>query len=197
MGPLTPCDADVTMLSKVALPPVTPTRRISSESLSSGSTVPGDFPWGGSSPSSPAGSIRRKSRGSTHTLTDRTLLYSDLNDSLQNVKDGKEKKKRTMPKPTRKVEGWGKPEILLEDALNGDSGEYCGRALWNSSDEEVEWSKSNPGSLRGTPRAKRADSPDLSALGFARKGMSIGAGADDWGSLLDEEMPEMFIGTAM
>lgn len=196
-GPLTPNDSDlsVPMSVKVQLP-ATPIRRSSSASNSSSSTIPGDFPWGGSAPSSPTGSIRAGKSG--HNSPTRKSFYEDLNTTLQGVAKDKEKKRR-MPKPTRKVEGWGQPEVLLEDAWR-DSLQR--QTLWNSSDEEMEWSKSQPSSSRGgTPDGKgkgrksiRVASPDFGALGFAGMKMKMG-NVGEFGSLLDEQMPE--VGTAI
>lgn len=197
IGPLTPHEAEITMLAKAILPPVKLTRPLhsrhsSSHSTSSGSTIPGDFPWGGSAPSSPTGSV--SGRRSAYSSSDRNTFYQDLNQSLQSVAMGKEKeKRRKMPKPTRKVEGWGRPEILLEDVWN-DTLQW--QTLWNSSDEEMEWHKSQPSSSGGTPKGKvrqgiSPNSPDLSAFGLKKTRME----EEQWGSLLDEVMPE--IGLAM
>ncbi|TYJ54392.1 hypothetical protein B9479_004980 [Cryptococcus floricola] len=83
---------------------------------------PGDFPWGASSPpNSPVRAAFRRA-GSQRSLASSTSFSSlSLSRSTSDKgrrlskKDSKIFTKRQLPAPRQEVEGWGKPEILLDD----------------------------------------------------------------------------------
>jgi len=103
-------------------------RRASSSS--SASSAPGNYPWGRSSaPSSPNGSIRSGSSGSSGNL--QRSFYEELGNTISAVE--KKSQRKGMPIPTRQVEGWGKPEVLIDEKWDD-----LERGGWSESEDEEE-----------------------------------------------------------
>ena len=141
-GPLTPDPINnIPMSTHMALSlahgPKTPPISRPASAASNGSTVPGDYPWGRSSaPASPTGSIRSKRSGrssgrNSGTSSPPRSFYEDLSSSLAvlsaPIRSGP-KAKSTLPPPTRQVEGWGWPEVLMDEQWDVDP-------MWDSEDE--------------------------------------------------------------
>lgn len=199
-GPLTPASIDpAPMSTHVALsvaqrtktPPIT---RPASAASSSGSTIPGDYPWGRSSaPASPTGSIRsrrsdRSSGRTSRTSSPQKSFYEDLSSSLADLSTAPSTsaKKATLalPPPTRKVEGWGRPEVLTDEKWDMD-------AMWDSEDEMgyagVEVSRGSTPRGGVTSMGGRAASPDVGQM--MARGKDGGHGK--FGSLFDETLDEV------
>ncbi|WVQ70697.1 hypothetical protein IAR50_000219 [Cryptococcus sp. DSM 104548] len=100
---------------------------ISAASIGVALAGPGDFPWGASSPpNSPVRAAFRRA-GSQRSLASYSSSTSFSSFSLSLSRSSSEKSKslrkkqskiftrRQLPPPRQEVEGWGKPEILLDD----------------------------------------------------------------------------------
>lgn len=185
-GPLTPNPTDaVPMSAHVALSlaqgakPL-PTSRPASRASSTGSTIPGDYPWGRSSaPASPTGSIRsvrsgRSSGRNSGSVSPKKSFYEDLSSSLAGFSaapaKSSKKAKSALPRPTRKVEGWGRPEVLMDEPWDLD-------AMWDSEDEM------EGAGFKG-PRAASAELGEVMAGGK-------GGAHEKFASLFDETLDEV------
>jgi len=122
-------------------------RRVSASS--SGSSAIGNYPWGRSS-SSPSGSV----------CSDR----SDSGDRPFDAAFGRSTSTKRMPTPTRRVEGWGRPELLTS-------------AGW--SDSEDEESRGMMRVKKYLEKVQRSGSPDFDENG------------PGWGDLSHETLDEM------
>lgn len=184
-GPLTPDPINnIPMSTQMALVlahgPKTPPISRPASSASNGSTIPGDYPWGRSSaPASPTGSIRSKRSGrssgmNSGTSSPQRSFYEDLSSSLAvlgaaPVSSGLQARS-TLPRPTRKVEGWGRPEVLMDERWDVDP-------MSNSGDE-----------MDGVDmKSGRAGSPDMDEM--TARGRKMGHGK--LASLFDETLDEV------
>ncbi|WWC65113.1 uncharacterized protein I303_107727 [Kwoniella dejecticola CBS 10117] len=176
----------------------------SNSNVSSGSSTPGNFPWGLSSP--PNSPIR--GLFANNAIPKKDLITSFRNStSTGKAKDdvhfssrSKNQKKKDLPRPTREIDEdcWGEPEILIDQqghSASDDSeiDENLERSLRSSisslslkSDISVladRYGQGQGSKRRSTikPLAQRSTSPDLWLDGE-------GPGED---SLMDERMPDM------
>ncbi|WWD20653.1 hypothetical protein CI109_105129 [Kwoniella shandongensis] len=193
LGPLTPA-------TSINMDDLTPQvmRRTNSTS-STASSLPGDFPWGQSSP--PASPIRGlfASSPSSRKSSKDSFPFPGTSSPLRTPT--RMKSPRTLPPPKNEVEGWGEPEVLMddrdwdEDILSRSTSASGGSwkrtsSLVDTDDEDQDGSsyrstRPNMGSRtesdQKTPKAKqgeRAASPDVWA-------------AAEEESLMEEKMPEV------
>ncbi|KAK8850471.1 hypothetical protein IAR55_004389 [Kwoniella newhampshirensis] len=110
MGPLTPAAS----MNLENLTPQVAVAMIRNNSVSStSSSVPGDFPWGQSSPpASPSRGLFPNSPTGRKASKD-GFPFSGASSPLRTPTRLRDS--TTLPPPEREVEGWGEPEVLMDD----------------------------------------------------------------------------------
>ena len=175
-GPMTPSVPGDAMMSQTS-------RRMSTSSSCSGG--PGDYPWGRRSvPPSPTASIR----SGRSFPSPKASFYADLS-TVTPSKTGTVTTTQSMrmPPPTRKIGGWGRPEVLMDGHWDQILSED-----WSDSESEMDEAEEPalPESHFGSSsRRRRSELSDRNRI--------VAPSSDKRDSSFDETTDENPIGTAL